>query len=95
MSKEGLDAFSPAEIAEKVETVGVAKANLPWLQTVLLGLLAGAFIGLGMLLTRMIAAPVTAMTAAMRRLAQGDFTAAVPAMGRKDEVGQMASAVTA
>ena len=47
MSKEGLDAFSPAEIAEKVETVGVAKANLPWLQTVLLGLLAGAFIGLG------------------------------------------------
>ena len=51
-------------------------------------------IGLGMLLTRMIAAPVTAMTAAMRRLAQGDFTAAVPAMGRKDEVGEMAQAVS-
>ena len=51
-------------------------------------------IGLGLLLTRMIAGPVNAMTAAMRRLAQGDFTAAIPAMGRKDEVGQMAEAVS-
>ncbi|WP_312160568.1 methyl-accepting chemotaxis protein [Phenylobacterium sp.] len=50
-------------------------------------------VGLGWLLSKMIAAPVTAMTAAMRRLAQGDFTAAVPAMGRKDEVGEMAQAV--
>ncbi|WP_374660179.1 methyl-accepting chemotaxis protein [Phenylobacterium sp.] len=59
-----------------------------------LGLAVMIAIGLGMLLTRMIAAPVTAMTAAMRRLAQGDFTAIVPAMGRKDEVGEMAQAVS-
>ena len=43
------DAYSPKEIAEKVETVGVAKAHLPALQTIMLGILAGAFIGLGAL----------------------------------------------
>jgi formate transporter len=43
----GLDAYAPAEVARRVESVGVTKARLPWLQTVLLGVLAGAFIGLG------------------------------------------------
>ena len=37
--------------------------------------------------------PVTAMAAAMRRLAGGDMTADVPAIGRKDEIGDMAGAV--
>ncbi|MBD3675777.1 MAG: formate/nitrite transporter family protein [Planctomycetaceae bacterium] len=41
------DAFAPAEIAHKVEKVGVAKARLPLLNTLLLAILAGAFIGLG------------------------------------------------
>jgi len=45
----GFDAFSPKEIAERVETVGVAKARLPWLSMLILGVLAGAFIGLGAL----------------------------------------------
>jgi formate/nitrite transporter len=45
----GLDAFSPREVAERVERTGVAKARLPLLQTLLLGMLAGAFIGLGAL----------------------------------------------
>ena len=45
----GLDAFSPKEIARKVEGVGVTKVRLPFLQTALLGILAGAFIGLGSL----------------------------------------------
>jgi methyl-accepting chemotaxis protein len=49
--------------------------------------------GLGMLLTRVIAGPVTALTTAMRKLAGGDFTVEVPARGRKDEVGLMAEAV--
>ncbi len=43
----GSDAFSPKEIAEKVETIGVNKARLPFVQTALLGILAGVFIGLG------------------------------------------------
>ncbi len=45
----GSDAFSPAEIAERVERVGVAKARLPTLSLLMLGVLAGAFIGLGAL----------------------------------------------
>jgi formate/nitrite transporter len=45
----GFDAFSPKEITEKVESVGVAKARLPILPTLMLGVLAGGFIGLGAL----------------------------------------------
>ena len=46
----GSDAYAPKEIAAKVETVGVAKAHMATLPLVMLGLLAGAFIGLGGLL---------------------------------------------
>jgi len=49
VSLYGFDAFSPGEIAERVEQVGVAKARLPLLTLVMLGMLAGAFIGLGSL----------------------------------------------
>ncbi|MGA0114937.1 MAG: formate/nitrite transporter family protein [Burkholderiales bacterium] len=45
----GFDAFSPQQIAERVQSVGVAKARLPLLSMVMLGVLAGAFIGLGAL----------------------------------------------
>lgn len=45
----GFDAFAPSEIAERVEKVGVAKARLPLSATLMLGVLAGAFIGLGAL----------------------------------------------
>jgi formate transporter len=43
----GFDAFSPREIAEKVENIGVGKARLPLLSMIMLGILAGAFIALG------------------------------------------------
>lgn len=39
----------PKQIAERIETIGVAKARLPVLTMALLGVLAGAFIGLGAL----------------------------------------------
>ncbi len=45
----GLDAFSPKEIAEHVNNIGVAKVKLPLLSVLMLGILAGAFIGLGAL----------------------------------------------
>lgn len=45
----GFDAFSPKEIALRVETIGVTKARLPLLSMIMLGILAGAFIGLGAL----------------------------------------------
>lgn len=45
----GSDAYAPKEIAERVETVGVAKARLSPLAQITLGVLAGGFIGLGAL----------------------------------------------
>jgi methyl-accepting chemotaxis protein len=54
---------------------------------IVLGLLVAWFIGGG------IARPIVAMTAAMARLAGGDKAIVVPALGRKDEIGQMAEAV--
>jgi formate/nitrite transporter len=46
----GLDAYAPKEIAARVSEVGVGKAQLPLLTQALLGVLAGAFIGLGTLM---------------------------------------------
>ena len=43
----GTDAYSPEEIAEQIEEVGVRKANLPLLKMSALGVLAGGFIALG------------------------------------------------
>ena len=43
----GSDAYSPREIAERVENIGVAKARLPLFSQLVLGLLAGVFIGFG------------------------------------------------
>lgn len=43
----GFDAYSPREIADRVEQLGVTKARLPLLPMLMLAVLAGAFIGLG------------------------------------------------
>ncbi len=43
------DVYQPKEIANRVETIGVAKAQLSLLSMAVLGVLAGAFIGLGAL----------------------------------------------
>ncbi len=45
----GFDAYSPAEIAERVQKVCVIKAHMPLLTMWMLAVLAGAFIGLGAL----------------------------------------------
>ena len=49
MALFGSDAFSPREIAERVEEAGVAKTRLPIVSLLMLGMLAGAFIALGSL----------------------------------------------
>ena len=62
----GSDAFAPAEIARRVEEVGVAKARLPLLQTAMLGMLAGAFIALGALYFTLVASDAALGFAATR-----------------------------
>jgi methyl-accepting chemotaxis protein len=67
-----------------------------WLALIIGGLsVAGLSAFLGWMLSNAIAKPVTAMTGAMNTLASGDNTVEVPAIGRKDEVGEMALAVQA
>ncbi|MBC7580150.1 MAG: methyl-accepting chemotaxis protein [Tardiphaga sp.] len=57
--------------------------------------LGGFIIGavLAGLLGRSISKPMIAMCAAMRQLAAGDFDVVLPGLGRRDELGDMASAV--
>jgi methyl-accepting chemotaxis protein len=53
-------------------------------------------LGVGLLawmIGRAISRPLSAMTGAMRKLAEGDFDVVLPGLGRKDEIGDMAGAV--
>jgi formate/nitrite transporter len=52
----GFDCYSPREIAARVETVGVTKANLPFTSMVALGVLGGGFIGLGAMFSTLVLA---------------------------------------
>lgn len=70
----GFDAFSPAQIAEKVESVGVTKAKLPALQTLMLGALAGAFIGLGALFSLVVTCDSTLPFGVLRVLGGAVFS---------------------
>ena len=64
----GSDAYAPGEIAARVREVGVAKARLPLPTQWLLGMLAGAFIGIGALLFSLVASDATLGFAATRFL---------------------------
>lgn len=50
-------------------------------------------LALGLVLKRVVAQPVSAMTAAMRSLANGNLKTEIPCLERHDEIGQMAAAV--
>ncbi len=54
---------------------------------IIIGGILAVFIG------RAISRPVIAMTSSMNRLADGELTVEIPAIGRTDEIGQMADAV--
>jgi formate transporter len=64
----GFDAYSPNEIAERVESIGVVKARLPLMSQVTLGVLAGGFIGLGALYFTLVTSDTTFSFAAGRLL---------------------------
>ena len=68
MEMFGFDAFSPAQIAQRVESIGVAKARLPLLSLAMLAIVAGGFIGLGALYYTLVASDTTLGFAAARVL---------------------------
>ena len=67
----GLDALPPADVARKAETVGVAKAGLPWIDLFVLGVLAGAFIGLGAAFATTVGSGATSVPYGVTRLLVG------------------------
>ena len=108
VSNDGVadQAISPVEDAlEAIDTAATkaleeeTAAQNAALQRVTLGVVGGVAllavlaIAAGVILSRVIADPVRAMTGVMRRLAEGDNDVTVPAVDRKDEVGAMAQAV--
>ncbi|HRK65591.1 MAG TPA: CHASE3 domain-containing protein, partial [Terricaulis sp.] len=95
-AEEGIDAMIEAERATVEELQAASQAAaLTVFWVILGGLLASTLlsIAIGVGLTRMIARPVALMTEAMRKLAGGDKAIDIPAVGQKDEVGDMAEAV--
>ncbi|MWV25441.1 HAMP domain-containing protein [Methylobacterium sp. 2A] len=61
--------------------------SLYWLVPLFLGIAAA-----GILVVRSITTPLSALTKAMRRLAEGEIATAIPGLGRRDEIGQLAAA---
>jgi formate/nitrite transporter len=64
----GFDAFSPREVAARIETAGVAKARLPLPAMALLALLGGVYIGFGALMFLLVMADPTLPFAVARLL---------------------------
>ncbi len=94
--EQAIDAIIETEAKDNAETSGYMHSNINTATMAIYSGLAVALaiaVGLGWLLTRLVAKPIRELTAAMGRLAAGDSEAAVPAIGRRDEIGQMADAV--
>jgi formate/nitrite transporter len=66
-----MDALLPHEMAEKAETTGVRKAELPFLSLFALAVLAGAFIGLGGMFATTTAAATSILPYGVTRLLIG------------------------
>jgi methyl-accepting chemotaxis protein len=58
-----------------------------------IALVAVATLALALWLGNRISGPILSLTAVTRRLAEGDLSAAVPALDRRDEIGTMAQAI--
>ena len=69
MENAPFDAYSPRQIAERLQALCVAKAATPLLSLVMLGMLAGAFIGLGALFSVIVLSDASLGFAASRLLA--------------------------
>jgi methyl-accepting chemotaxis protein len=73
-------------------------AELERQKTVLIGTMLGAVIVscfVSLLISRGISRPVVGIAGAIRRMADGNFDLALPGLGRKDEIGEIATAVEA
>ncbi|MCJ2143378.1 methyl-accepting chemotaxis protein [Methylobacterium sp. E-066] len=82
-----------SQVAEISATTSAAVASAQRGQIGLIGLTVGIGGLLAFLIARSVIRPVTGMTDAMKRLAEGDTTIEVPAPRARDEMAEMAEAV--
>src|SRR5712691_10287686 len=78
--------------------IAVANAELGRQAVVLVAVMLGAvLVGclVSLIVSRGIARPAVGLTAAIERMAQGDFDQMLPGLGRRDEIGGIAAAVGA
>jgi len=90
------DTAAAAEIAKLNRSIDTVRADVDSLKLVVIagGLIGlAACLGTAIMTARGVTRPLSAMTDAMHRLAEGDTAVTVPAEGRSDEIGAMASAL--
>jgi len=78
---------------DSARTQAASHARALWMTGGTLVVAVVMIVAFALVLRGQIARPVTAMTEAMRRLADGDTSVKIPARGRGDEIGEMAAAV--
>jgi methyl-accepting chemotaxis protein len=91
-----LDKDVELNLAGLAASKAIQKETAHTANLVSLSILAFVFaltVAFGFWLKALISTPVTAMTEAMKRLAEGDKSFEIPARGRSDEIGAMAEAV--
>lgn len=83
-----------AKLEEEIRVLTMSEIQLAEMEMLIAAAVGviGALI-IAMVLGSMISKPVVAMTQAMGRLADDDLEVDIPAQGRRDEIGKMASAV--
>ena len=64
MSETRIDALLPQEMASRAEYLGVRKAQMPFLKTFMLAILAGAFIAMGAIFATTVSAGAQSVTSA-------------------------------
>ncbi|MEH2494556.1 methyl-accepting chemotaxis protein [Bradyrhizobium sp. AZCC 1678] len=93
---KGSAAMKSDLLADQKRLEAESDATIGETERLILMLAAGGFVLgglLALLLGKGISRPMTAMCSAMRELAAGNFEVVLPGLGRKDELGEMASAV--
>ena len=94
--RDALQSARQVAVASQTNSQAAGAAALTFLRYAELAgavLALGGAAAIGWALHRAIAKPISGMTQAMRRLAEGETALEVPARGRGDELGSMAAAV--
>ncbi len=90
----GLEQRAQARRHEAVKEASAAYSRATWVMSA--ALVGGSILGLSLtafIVIGFITRPLSAMTGAMLRVADGDTTVVVPALGQKDEIGKLAGAL--